>query len=191
MIWNAAASSGLPSVSVRTTFQTTQSREFRRQSRHHRDLALLHALERGDGIDQGRIGAAADHGLQTRGVATDLDETRARFVDAVLAHDQARQLIGQPAGAGRCESLAGEIGELVPFSGRQHETVVADRLPGVNRADAGAGEDRRQHVKRADKADIGVPGQQHTHGVGIAGDMDVLDLETAHPAFLLRHEIGE
>jgi hypothetical protein len=142
-------------------------------------------------LTKGRIGAAADHRLQTGGVAADLDETRARFVDAVLAHDQARQLIRQAGGAGRRERLAGEIGELVSFSPCQHETVVANRLPRVNGADAGAGMDRRQHVKRADEGDIGVPGEQHTHGVGIAGDMDILDLEIAHPAFLLRHEIGQ
>jgi hypothetical protein len=56
-------------------------------------------------------------------------------------------------------------------------------------ADAGAGIDRRQHVERADEADIGVTGEEHAHGVGIAGDMDVLNLEIAQPAFLLRHEI--
>ena len=55
----------------------------------------------------------------------------------------------------------------------------------------GAGVDRREHVKRADEADIGVPREQYTHGIGIAGDMDVLDLEIGHPAFLLRDEIGQ
>jgi hypothetical protein len=61
----------------------------------------------------------------------------------------------------------------------------------MNCADAGAGMNRRQHVERADEADVGVTRQQHAHGIGIAGDMDVLDFEVAHPALLLRHEIRQ
>ncbi len=169
----------------------TEAREFRRQSRHHRHLAVFYAFERGDGVDQRRIGAAADHGLEAGGVAAHLDETRRGFIDAVLAHDESRKLIGQAAGTGRCEDLAGDIRKLAPLARRQHEAVVANRLPGMHGADAGAGIDRRQHVERADEADIGVAGKQDAHGVGIAGDMHVLDLEIAQPAFLLRHEIRQ
>ena len=61
----------------------------------------------------------------------------------------------------------------------------------MNGADAGAGMDRGEHVERADQPDIGVAGQQHAHRVGIAGDMDVLNLEIAQPALLLRHQIGQ
>jgi hypothetical protein len=61
----------------------------------------------------------------------------------------------------------------------------------VDGADAGAGMDRRQDVERADEADIGVAGEQHAHRVGISGDVDVLDLEAAHPSLLLGHQIGQ
>ncbi|MGA7490771.1 MAG: hypothetical protein WBW74_27940 [Xanthobacteraceae bacterium] len=40
-------------------------------------------------------------------------------------------------------------------------------------------------------ADVGIAGEQRAHGIGIAGDMDVLDLETVQPALLLRHQIGQ
>src|SRR5262249_11030092 len=50
---------------------------------------------------------------------------------------------------------------------------------------------RRKHVERADEADVGVAGKEYAHGVGIAGDMHVLDLQIAQPAFLLRHEIRQ
>jgi hypothetical protein len=46
-----------------------------------------------------------------------------------LAHDQAWKLVGQAAGTGGGEGLAGKIGKLAPFARRQHEAVVADRLP--------------------------------------------------------------
>ena len=59
------------------------------------------------------------------------------------------------------------------------------------RADVGAGVDRRQHVERADQGDIGVAGEQHPHGIGIAGDVDVLDLETVHPSLLLGNQIRQ
>ena len=101
MVWNAASSSGLlERFRAHHVPDVAEARKFRRQPGEHRDLAVLHALERGHGVDQRGVGAAADHRLQAGGVAADLDETRGRFVDAVLAHDQARQLIGQAAGAG-------------------------------------------------------------------------------------------
>ena len=161
------------------------------QSREHGDLILLHALERGDGVDERRVGAPADHSLQARGVPADLDETRARFVDTMLAHDEARELIGQSAGTGRGKGLADEVLELRAFAGRKHEAVVADRLPGMNGADARAGVDGREYVERSDHADVGISGEQHPHGVGIAGDVEILDFESIEPSLFQRHQKGQ
>ena len=124
-------------------------------------------------------------------MAADLDKPRAQFVDAVLAHDQAWKLVRQAARPRRRKRLAGEIGELAALPRRQNEAVVADRLPRVERADVGAGVDRRQHVERADQGDVGVAREQHAHGIGIAGDVDVLDLETVHPSLLLGDQIRQ
>ena len=143
--------------------------------------------QRGDGVDQRGIGAAGDASACRRAaVAADLDETRRGIVDAVFFQDQPRQLVGQRARAGCRKGLAGKIGDRGALALGENEAVVADRLPGIDGADLGAGLDRGQHIDHADEADVGIAGDQCAHRIGIAGDVDLFDLEVAEEALLLR-----
>jgi len=84
---------------------------------------------------------------------------------------------GRPPGpdaANRTKCLAGEIGELAPLPRCQHETVITDRLP-----DGDGGYSRRRrgfespHIESCrPTAMSGVAGQQHPHGLGVAGAVD-------------------
>ena len=132
------------------------------------------------------IGATGDNRLQPGGMAADLDEIRGGIVDIVFSQDQPYQLVGQRARAGRGERLAIEISDRRAFAFGKNEAVVADRLPGIDYYDLGAGLNRGQHIDAADPGDIDIAGDQCAHGIGVAGDVDLLNLEIAKEALFLR-----
>ncbi len=77
-------------------------------------------FERSDGVDQGCVGAAADHRPGGRGVAADPDETRALDPSMpCLRMIRRGSWSGRAAGPRRRKCLAGEIGELAVLPRRR------------------------------------------------------------------------